>query len=304
MVQNHHGVAAKEWSASESTATEEKGRRRDKFTRKLQADGDELFFTLTGQGADQPPEGLFIIEEFVPELSITAALDREEHSEFKLTCSQAADSGAELEPIIVIIKVVDQNDNSPEFAQATFSKEMSEASPMGTSVWTVSASDKDDPSTPNAQMAYKIISDTSAFSIEEQSGIITVSESGLDREVVFIPMAMASHSLEVVAADLNGAGGGLSATATLVITVTDENDHPPRFTSTQASATVETNKVGTEVLRLSVDDEDEKGTANWRTIYHTESGDPGVHFNIHTDAASNQAIITIAKACGFSTSCH
>lgn len=117
------------------------------------------------------------------------------------------------DPMELVIKVVDQNDNAPKFTQSRFYGGVSESAEIGglltltrlsrpltsqsymlfptsgDSIMKVTAVDKDDPDTSNAIIRYQITaqhprtSERDVFAINPASGVISVKASELDREV-------------------------------------------------------------------------------------------------------------------------
>uniref|UniRef100_A0A2K6KXA1 Cadherin-1 n=1 Tax=Rhinopithecus bieti TaxID=61621 RepID=A0A2K6KXA1_RHIBE len=192
----------------------------------------KVFYSITGQGADTPPVGVFIIERETGWLKVTEPLDRENIATYTLFSHAVSSNGNAVEdPMEILITVTDQNDNKPVFTQEVFKGSVMEGALPGTSVMEVTATDADDDvNTYNAAIAYTILSqdpelpDKNMFTINKNTGVISVVTTGLDRES--FPM----YTLVVQAADLQGEG--LSTTATAVITVTDTNDNPPIFNPT------------------------------------------------------------------------
>nr|XP_027788932.1 cadherin-1 isoform X2 [Marmota flaviventris] len=189
----------------------------------------KVFYSITGQGADSPPVGVFIIERETGKLKVTEPLDREKIAKYILFSHAVSSNGNAVEdPMEIVITVTDQNDNRPEFIQEVFQGSVMEGALPGTSVMQVSATDADDDvNTYNAAIAYTILSQEpelphrNMFTINRETGVISVVTTGLDRE------SFPKYTLMVQAADLQGEG--LSTTAKAIITVTDTNDNPPIF---------------------------------------------------------------------------
>ncbi|XP_044126627.1 blastomere cadherin-like isoform X2 [Bufo gargarizans] len=183
------------------------------------ADEMTVFYSITGQGADTPPVGLFTIEKSTGWLYITKPLDREEIPSYKILVHAVSGSGAAVEaPIEIDITVMDQNDNRPRFTQPVFEGTVAEGSKPGTPVMTVSAMDPDDTVySNNGVIQYSITDQTpqepgkKMFRIDPTSGLISVDKSGLSYE------QSKKYVLTVTATDEDGQG--FSTTATAVISV-------------------------------------------------------------------------------------
>ncbi|KAJ0069743.1 hypothetical protein NL108_012375, partial [Boleophthalmus pectinirostris] len=234
----------------------------------------------------------------------------------------AHDGNKAEEPMELIIHVIDQNDNRPEFTPSSFHGQVSESAKAGEtkakqrpslcflnvltqtfglskgdSVMRVIATDRDDPETDHTLIKYRILSQTPEvpsdhiFAINPLSGVISLTGGGLDRET------LSEYKLAIHAADMNGEG--LSATCTVTVTITDSNDNAPQFLIKSASASVPENKAGVEVLRLKVTDEDELGSANTNTKYAIIKGNEAAHFNISTGPDKMEGILSTAKKLDF-----
>ncbi|NWI19801.1 CADH1 protein, partial [Crypturellus soui] len=252
----------------------------------------KVFYSITGQGADTPPVGVFIIERETGWLKVTKPLDREEISRYVLFSHAVSANGQPVEdPMEIIITVTDQNDNRPIFTKQVFVGYIEEGAKPGTSVMTVEATDADDGvNADNGIVHYSILSQEpphQMFTIDPVKGVISVIATGLDRE------STPNYTLIIQAADQEGKG--LTNTATAVIEVTDANDNTPVFDPSMYEGTVEENKVGVVVARLTVRDADTPGSPAWRAVYHIRSGDPNDDFSIVTDPKTNDGILKTAK---------
>ncbi|KAG8437531.1 hypothetical protein GDO86_008296 [Hymenochirus boettgeri] len=213
----------------------------------------------------------------------TKPLDREEISNYTLFSHAVADNGQNVEdPMEIIIRVMDQNDNTPVFTEKVFEGTVPEGSKPGTSVMFVSATDADDSEeTYNGMVYYSIINQEpkipydQMFTINSASGQINVVLAGLDREQT------PQYTLTIKAAD--DQGQGRSTTGTAVITVTDTNDNNPLFDPAQYTANVTENEVGYEVARLTVTDMDVEGTDAWKAVYRIIKGNEAGFFSVQTE---------------------
>ncbi|XP_067454081.1 cadherin-2-like [Thunnus thynnus] len=271
---------------------------------RIRSDRDKnrmLRYSVTGPGADQPPTGIFIINPISGQLSVTKPLDREHISNFHLRAHAVDLNGNQVEnPIDIVINVIDQNDNRPEFTHTTFNGSVPEGSKPGSFVMTVTAVDKDDPKTANGMLRYKILSQnpqspsSNMFTINNKTGDIITVAAGLDREKV------TQYTLIIQATDMEGNPTyGLSNTATTVIRITDVNDNPPEFTTDTFFGEVHENRVNVIVANLTVTDKDQPHTPAWSAVYRIIAGDPTGRFSIPTDPTSNEGLLTVVKPIDF-----
>uniref|UniRef100_A0A665UV82 Cadherin 2 n=1 Tax=Echeneis naucrates TaxID=173247 RepID=A0A665UV82_ECHNA len=270
---------------------------------RIRSDRDKnrmLRYSVTGPGADQPPTGIFIINPISGQLSVTKPLDREHISNFHLRAHAVDLNGNQVEnPIDIVINVIDQNDNRPEFTHTTFNGSVPEGSKPGSFVMTVTAVDKDDPKTANGMLRYKILSQnpqspsSNMFTINNRTGDIITVAAGLDREKV------TQYTLIIQATDMEGTPTyGLSNTATTVIRISDINDNPPEFT-TDFFGEVHENRVNVIVSNLTVTDKDQPHTPSWSAVYRIIDGDSTGRFSVPTDPSTNEGLLTVVKPIDF-----
>lgn len=146
-----------------------------------------------------------------------SAFDRETDSSIRLY-AYAKDGGvpARTSTATVIINVLDENDNVPEFDEPFYEFSVTEYVPVDTSVGVVVAEDLDFGD--NARLGFHIDSAV-PFKVDTYGTIRT--KEGLDRE------ALPIQSFVVIAYD-HGTPSWNTSTS-VVVHVTDENDHAPRF---------------------------------------------------------------------------
>ncbi|XP_016101396.1 B-cadherin-like isoform X4 [Sinocyclocheilus grahami] len=259
----------------------------------------QMVYSITGEGADQDPKGLFTVERLSGNLFVTQPLDREKKASYRLIAHAVARDvdNVKESPMEVVINVIDQNDNKPVFTQNPFNGHVHEAAGKDHEFMTVTATDADDPETYNGIVNYAIVSQeppfpkANMFDINILSGTIRVREPDMDRE------QWPRYTLLIAAADMEGKGS--STTGTAVITITDSNDNPPQFEQTSHVVSVPENKVGAVVAKLAVSDGDEVGSPAWSTKYRIISGDKGGFFNVSTGPTQLEGIITTVKALDF-----
>ncbi|XP_042202645.1 cadherin-2-like, partial [Callorhinchus milii] len=243
----------------------------------------KVHYSIVGPGADLNPVGVFIVDSVTGRLSVTKTLDRELVAEYLLKGHAVDVNGHPVEnPVDLLIKVIDLNDNRPNFNAPMFQGSVDEGSPPGTPVMTVTASDKDDALSANGMIRYRIMSQIPKvpvdrlFTIDNTTGVISTIAAGLDRE------RTPQYMLVVQASDMEGDPDiGLKNTATAIVTVADKNDNPPEFTGitvrtapphSPSAARRRENAVNVTVTTLTVTDTDEPGTPAWRTRYVVRGG--------------------------------
>ncbi|KAI4824123.1 hypothetical protein KUCAC02_012666 [Chaenocephalus aceratus] len=261
-------------------------------------------YSITGVGADQPPNEVFNIDPVLRAHAVDMNGNQVEN------------------PIDLYIFVIDMNDNRPQFQKP--------GSKPGTYVMHVSAFDGDDNTTANGMVRYRILSQTPHSThpqhVHHQQVRLEISlpwqPASIERKCPSIP---SSYKPRTWKGNLNF---GLSNTATAIITVTDINDNPPMLTSRTSfpSAKIVTDGMGTGmqktlkleqrpcvhviavfrevpenrvdlvVANLTVIDADQPHSPNWNAIYRIISGDPNGHFTIRTDPVSNDGMVTVMTA--------
>ncbi|XP_029464184.1 B-cadherin-like [Rhinatrema bivittatum] len=269
------------------------------FVVKIKSNRDKeikVFYSITGQGADTPPEGLFTINRETGDVFVHQELDREKQATYTLLAHAVSSNGEAVEdPMEIVVNVLDQNDNYPVFTESIFRGSVPEGSQPGTTVMQVTATDLDDKvNVDNGVVAYFIINqepklpNDMMFTIHKETGMISVISTGLDRE------KEPEYTLTIRASDQ--AGIGLSTTGMAVITVTDTNDIAPKFDPTLYVAEVPENEVGFVVERLKVTDGDIQDTDPWKAVYRIVSGNDRTPFAITTDPVNNDGILKTVKA--------
>uniref|UniRef100_A0A8C9WN51 Cadherin-4 n=1 Tax=Scleropages formosus TaxID=113540 RepID=A0A8C9WN51_SCLFO len=257
----------------------------------------QIRYSITGAGADQPPNEVYSIDPVAGKMFVTRPLDREERSSYHLRAHAVDMNGNKVEnPIDLYIYVIDMNDNRPEFRNQVYNGSVNEGTRPGTYVMSLTANDADDDTTANGMVRYRILSQSphspipNMFTINSETGDIVTMAAGLDREKV------SQYTIIVQATDMEGnLNFGLSNTATALISVTDVNDNPPEFTSKTFSGEVPENRVNIVVANLTVTDLDKPHTRNWNAVYRIVSGDPSGHFIVRTNPVTNDGMVTVVR---------
>ncbi|NXW64891.1 CELR3 protein, partial [Eurystomus gularis] len=192
---------------------------------------------------------VFLINLTTGQLSLSQQLDYETIKQFEIEV-EASDGG---QPSLsatthVVVRVLDVNDNPPEFNQAVYDVFVFENLQKGSPIYTFSVTDEDE--VENARITYYLSAEDgdNPYSIQ-QDGTILVN-GYVDRET------KEKYELLVVASD-NGVPQRQNFTS-VTIQVLDVNDNPPRFTKAQyvASVRVATAAAGASVLFVSATDLD------------------------------------------------
>lgn len=207
-------------------------------------------------------DGAFKVDMYTGGLKILSELNREIRGEYSLLVKVSDLGSPPLSASITLsVKVLDENDNAPQFEQEVYSASVAENVKINTTIAKVSATDKD--LGKNAEIKYTIVSHTDHFSINPRSGLIVVNKP-LDRE---------SHSVYTIlvrASDRGEKQVSLSSTATVLVEVTDVNDNIPEFTPDVYSVRIrEDLPVGSVVTVVTAADTDEgrNGEVDYQLVY-------------------------------------
>ncbi|XP_062411297.1 desmoglein-2.1-like [Sardina pilchardus] len=289
----------RDWVIAPKTLTENEDHRVLPFVAKIRSDRDDglpVYYYLKGPGADENPVNLFMVTKDGL-VRITGILDREVQAEYNMMGYAAFKKNNSLAepPIAVSIKVVDMNDNAPEF-EPLQPVSIYEDSPVGSFVAQLHATDEDEPGTNHTLIAYSVLKQEPDdgvihFVADKASGKIHVA-SELDRE------KSSSYILTVQAADLGGKPGGLSATATMRVHILDVNDNIPTLEKDEFSVSIDENVQG-EVLRIKSFDGDLVGSENWQAEYLIVSGNEDDYFSIYTNTKTNEGVLMLNKPVDF-----
>uniref|UniRef100_A0A8D0L7P6 Desmoglein 1 n=1 Tax=Sphenodon punctatus TaxID=8508 RepID=A0A8D0L7P6_SPHPU len=264
---------------------------------KVRSDCEEtqpIVYRITGQGIDESPIGVFIINSRTGEINITKIVDRELTPVFVILChAENAATGLAVEkPLELRVRVLDVNDNIPIFSQTIYEGAIEEGGMENTLVMKLVATDADEPNNLNSKIAYKIESQEPAgapmFILNKQNGELHIANI-LDRE------QHSSFSLIVKATDRDGGSDGISSQCTCGVKVIDVNDNFPTLGQSSYSASISENTLSSEMFRIQAIDADEEFTDNWKAVFFFISGNEGGFFDIVTDPATNQGIVRCIK---------
>ncbi|XP_064182057.1 protocadherin alpha-C2-like isoform X5 [Anguilla rostrata] len=186
------------------------------------------------------------------DLVLKKALDREQQAVHNLILT-AVDGGvpARSGTASIIVRVLDTNDNAPQFDHQVYSVNISENSPIGTQVLKLNATDLDEGS--NADIIYSFTFYTSEktqemFSLNPKTGEIQVKDVIDFEEIKILEMHIQAND--------NGQQP-LSGQCMVMVFVTDVNDNYPEITIKSFNNVIKENvPVGTVIALVSVSDRD------------------------------------------------
>ncbi|KAE9538544.1 hypothetical protein AGLY_005643 [Aphis glycines] len=207
------------------------------------------------------------------QITVTGLLDREKQAFHILGVFAYTESSPPLTALTeVYVKVLDENDNAPEFDNDFYNAKISESIAEGTVVVKTRAIDLDEGK--NGEIKYLINSKSNVpFVIDQYSGSISVSVSNLDREV------KPSYTFDVMAFD--SGTPSFNSTVKVHISLVDYNDNPSRFSQDSYTASVEEDSLpGTVVVQLTLIDDDNELPAT--LMYHIRDGDMHSKFAIRS----------------------
>ena len=141
----------------------------------------------------------------------------------------------------------------PSFTQGIYKAEVAEDASVGSSILQVQATDLD--SEENGRLEYSIIGEAEEWFRVSNNGTL-FSKRPLDRE------EKQTFSFIVKATDAGQQGGRHSATATVLLTLSDVNDQAPLFTSPPDAFVAENSPENTIVMSVTTKDEDEGSNSN------------------------------------------
>ncbi|CAL8242134.1 unnamed protein product [Merluccius merluccius] len=227
---------------------------------------------------DSRSNDLFAIDARSGGVTTLRALDREvkDTHVFKVTATDHGGPPRRSATSHLIVTVSDTNDHGPVFEQTEYRDRIRENVEVGFEVMTIRATDGDAPA--NANMVYKILNGdddgNSVFEIDPRNGLVRIRERP-DRET------RDRYQLIVEANDQGKDPGPRSATATVHITVEDENDNYPQFSEKRYVVRVpEDVAVNTKVIQVEATDRDQGNNA--KVHYSIISGNVKGQFYIHS----------------------
>ncbi|XP_045886274.1 protocadherin gamma-A2-like [Micropterus dolomieu] len=183
------------------------------------------------------------------EMVLQKPLDREKQEQISLVLTAVDGGDPQMSgTMLIVITVLDVNDNAPVFTQPTYKAAVTENSPKGTVVATVTAADADEGS--NGKITYSITNTLDdvrkVFKINKENGVITIIEN-IDFE------DSRNYQINLLASD----EGGLTDSCKVIVDVQDVNDnHPAVDIMSKSTVISEDAKLNTVVTMINIEDKD------------------------------------------------
>ncbi len=210
-----------------------------------------------------PPVAPFAINPTTGEVNVTGALSLQTYT----LQIMATDGGTSpLSSVTTLSVVVTDANERPSFPLDVFPVELSEGAPVGSLVAQVTATDPD--AGDNAEISYSILPED-VFAINATSGAITLAQS-LDFESV------SSYTRSLIARD--SGVPPLSASSTLMVTVSDFNDNAPQFSVGAYFVSLPENSPPSPLLTINATDAD--SSSNSVITYSIAQGSGNSFFTI------------------------
>ncbi|XP_075458244.1 protocadherin Fat 2 [Ascaphus truei] len=248
-----------------------------------------IYSLVEGTTPESNKDGVFSLDKHTGTLIMNKGVDHEKTKWYLIDVqANCPHLGKELVSLVsVSIQVKDINDNQPVFEADLYRASLTENMPVGTTLIQVTANDLDTGN--DGMVTYSLKADSSEiqrlFIIDSENGWITTLKE-LDCE------KQETYSFYVVASD-QGRKVRLSSETLVEVTVTDDNDNPPSFTSQVYRGSVaENSQPGQLIATLRTWDNDMSENNRKVTCYITD-GDPFGQFTI--DKAGDQWVITSKK---------
>ena len=215
-------------------------------------DPDGLATTCT---IDNPLLRLELLQTDTYQIAVAGALDREVRPLYRMTIScENADGQSHRETSVhFALQLKDVNDNAPFFEHASYTVSLSELSPIGTHVITVSALDAD--AGPNARIRYSVVPRPDGV----DPGVGVVSRTG----VIYLTRSLDYEQQKEVRFTVTATDSGTpsrTASAVVVMTILDVNDNAPVIVPANYQVQVlQSVPAGTLLMTCSATDADGSG---------------------------------------------
>ncbi|XP_040296233.1 protocadherin Fat 2 [Bufo bufo] len=248
-----------------------------------------IYSLVEGTTPESNKDGVFSLDKHTGAVIMKKGVDHETtkwyHIDVQANCPHL---GKELVSLVsVSIQVKDINDNQPVFEADIYRASLVENMPAGTTVIQVTANDQD--TGYDGIVVYSLKGDNNEihtlFTIDTDSGwITTLKELDCEKQEVY--------RFYVVASD-QGKKIRLSSEALVEVTVTDDNDNPPRFTSQIYRGSIAENSQPGQVIATIKTWDNDMTESNRKVTCYITDGDPFGLFSINE--LGNQWVISSKK---------
>lgn len=224
------------------------------FVKAVAAQDPVIYSLVEGTTPESNRDGVFSLDQDTGVLKVRKAMDHESTKWYQIDLmAHCPHEDTDLVSLVSVnIQVEDVNDNRPVFEADPYKAFLTENMPAGTTVIQVTANDQDTGS--DGQVSYRLSAEPGSsihelFAVDSESGWITTLQE-LDCET------QQTYRFYVVAFD-HGQTVQLSSQALVEVSVTDENDNPPRFAfEDYRGSVVENSEPGELVATLKTLDAD------------------------------------------------
>ncbi|XP_072433372.1 protocadherin Fat 4-like isoform X3 [Chiloscyllium punctatum] len=192
--------------------------------------------------------GLFVINPVTGNFTLTRSLDFESAKYYILTV-KVLSTDEQFNLIRAYFNVLDINDNPPVFHPDSYSINIMENVPIGTSILTLNITDADEG--PNAALTFKIISgDLNGQFAVDRNAVVTV-EKKLNREHQSV-YALIVQAVDQAQCDSTR----FTSSAWITVTLNDVNDNTPEFRTVNTIYIPEDTSIGSVIMTVSAVDLD------------------------------------------------
>ncbi|XP_056403545.1 cadherin-like protein 26 [Hyla sarda] len=263
-------------------------------------EGNELLYKLQGSGVDEDPKGLFHINEDTGSIYVHQKVDYEKYPIFQWKFNAINKTSMKVGTRLGIhLKIVDINDNAPEFKNKTYYVSVNESTLQGYTIFTLLAYDQDEESSKNSIVNYYLrsqmpIDPNVEFTINKDTGFISF-KGCLNYE------ANRNYKLLIEAQD-NGVETRQSSTCEVNVEVLDKNTQIPKLLQQDLRAEVPERDANVTILRIGINDGDTPYTPGWRAKFTIIEGNDDEHFLISTDPVTNEGLLNVTTALDYEES--
>lgn len=241
-------------------------------------------------------------------LYVKSPLDREDRDYYSLTVT-VSDLGSppRSSQVPVVIHVIDENDNAPEFTNSTFTFSIRENEPPDTFVGKLTATDRDIGR--NAELIFSLSNSQNDFAIDPKNGFIKTLHV-FDREELVQTTGQSFITLEAAVTD-NGSPR-LRDKVKVNVYITDVNDNPPKFLRAPYKVQIsEGSSAGAQVVRMYTSDADEglngdvyysivAGNEEGRFTIDEATGQISLERKLDRETTARYSLTVVAHDAGFS----